>query len=91
MALFYSDNREPFKGRPGDFAKYPATAKYLEHYANYIILDRILQAPKDLAERGQAAKELTLCEKKLAYWTRHPNFVRAEAERGVAKLKALWA
>ncbi|MFD2260768.1 hypothetical protein [Chelativorans composti] len=33
---------------------------------------------------------MTIAEKKLAFWSRHPNFDKEEAMRGVEALKRAW-
>ncbi|GAA4523278.1 hypothetical protein GCM10023174_04920 [Chelativorans composti] len=41
-------------------------------------------------EKRQARLEMTIAEKKLAFWSRHPNFDKEEAMRGVEALKRAW-
>lgn len=89
--IFYADNTQRASGPVTGYLQWPAVKKYLEHYGNYLILDAISKAPKNPAEKRQALKEMTMCEKKLTYWTRHPNYDRREAEAGISSLKKQWA
>lgn len=90
MSIFYADNTQRPAGPVTGYLHWPAVKKYLEHYGNYLILDAISKAPKNAVEKRQALKEMTICERKLTYWQRHPNFDDQEAKRGVAVLKAQW-
>lgn len=89
--FFYSENTGPRGPSKIPFHVWRATDRYLDHYSNYLILDAMLRAPRDRAERVQVVKELAICERKLAFWARHPNYNGAEADRGRAALKAAWA
>lgn len=90
MSIFYADTPSRPDGPVSGYLRWPAVKKYLEYYGNLLILDAISKKPKDPAEKRQALKEMTMCEKKLAYWTRHSNFDQAEVSKGIALLKAQW-
>ncbi|WP_156421582.1 hypothetical protein [Aureimonas sp. AU40] len=66
------------------------TKHYLKHYANSLYLAFIAKSTKDGAERRQAESELAIAERKMAYWRRHPNYVQADALKGIADLKKQW-
>lgn len=89
MAIFYADNRD--SDAKIDVWRMDGTKAYLRHYENYLMLDFISKASKDREEVRRSRVELTMCEKKLAFWQRHPKYDDADAKRGVAKLKAMWA
>ncbi len=90
MHIFYSDQRSEGGAVSVPYEKWNANKGYLKHYENYLMLDFISKASKDGRERAQARKEMDICERKLAFWTRHPNYDQAEVTRGVQKLKAMW-
>lgn len=74
----------------GGFSSYhsqDATAQYLRHYENYLLLHYIARHCPDYVARRQALGELPTCEKKLARWMAHQNFNLQEATRGVLELK----
>jgi hypothetical protein len=91
MAIIYSDTEPRRTGRPPiPYERWNATKHYLEHYTNLLFLSAIVARPKDPLEKRQALKELSICERKLEYWTRHPNFDRDEVVRGCLALKTQW-
>jgi hypothetical protein len=87
MKFFYSDTepREPWRGgRPPD----PHVA-YLNHLRNWFELKRYY-ALGTLPDKLQATRELVICERKLDYWRRKPDF---NQEKVIAKqriLAAMW-
>jgi hypothetical protein len=89
MSLIYSEQREPFTGAV-DFHKLNAVKGYLRHYENLLYLT-FMHQNGTTAEKMQAAKELTICERKLKWWQNHPNYDAKEALRGVNSLKSAWA
>lgn len=89
MCLVYDDTSvgPPFKG--GSIANWNPLPPYLKHYENYLYLKFVL-AKGNLDERFQASKELKICDRKLAFWTKHPNWDPSQAAVEVNKLKARW-
>ena len=67
-----------------------ATKGYLTHYANKLYLSFILEKSTDRAEKQQASKELLICDRKLEYMKRHPNYDHKAVLLGVEKLKKDW-
>jgi hypothetical protein len=90
MSIFYSENEAPFKGEPTPYHKMPATKFYLNHYNNMLILKAIEQRPKNPQEKQQATREIAICQRKLDYWSKHPNFDQETVTRECAALKKLW-
>ncbi|AMB48326.1 hypothetical protein [Methylobacterium sp. AMS5] len=88
-AIFYADNKSG-EGVKIDVWRMNGTKAYLRHYENYLMLDFIAKSTKDREEQRRARVELTMCEKKLEFWKRHPKYDHDEAKAGVAKLKAMW-
>ena len=56
-----------------DPSRVNASAQYLKHYENRLYLEFMVEKGT-LAEKHQAKKELAMCDRKLAYWERQPNF-----------------
>lgn len=86
----YSDSAPVQTGNIVPYHRQNANAGYLRHYSNYLYLDFILKNSKDMGEKHQVAKELTICERKLKYWRQHANFVQAAVLPEVEKLKKQW-
>lgn len=71
--------------------KLNGTSGYLRHYENYLFLHFVAKNERSTwQEKAQARKELTICEQKLAWWSKHPNYDHDEAVRGVEQLKRMW-
>ena len=90
MHFCYEDNPARFAGGSINYNTMKANEGYLRHYANYLYLDFIIANSDKMQERHQAAKELTKCEKKLDWWSKHANFESKVVLEGVAKLKKDW-
>lgn len=90
--FFYSDTeKRPFNPRGMHPKDMDGTRGYLRHYANYLELQFFATSPRTTDhEKRQARLELTICERKLTYWSHHPRYVHAEALRGVDDLKRMW-
>ncbi|RWB95607.1 MAG: hypothetical protein EOQ56_28070 [Mesorhizobium sp.] len=91
MAYFYTNTRDPDAPQLNVW-KMNGTKAYLRHYDNYLFLDFVSKNPRASdREKRQARLELTICEQKLSYWRKHPNYDEAEAQRGVQGLKHNWS
>lgn len=83
MMFFYSDTgpKTDFKANIWEM---PANTCYLNHFSNFLFLNFMLKKGT-FQEVQQATKELEICEKKLAFWKKHPLFnediVNKEKER----------
>lgn len=88
--IFYSDSPAPFTGRGARYQDMDATKHYLNHYSNYVILSKIAEAPKDFNEKLRAEKEIKMAQKKMDYWTKHPNYDHKLALKGIEEIKNLW-
>lgn len=87
---FYSDAKSENVGNV-DIWRMNGTTAYVNHYDNLLFLQFILHNPlSSEVERRQARKEMEICEKKLEFWRRHPNYVHEEALRRVNDLKKNW-
>ena len=92
MAHFcYSEEREPFRGRPIPYHEQPAVQYWRKHYANSLYLRFIHTSPlSSFQERAQARKELDICDRKMATWARHPNWTAEEAAKVRAEEDTKW-
>ncbi|RWI35515.1 hypothetical protein [Mesorhizobium sp.] len=90
MAYFYTDTKAP--GAPQiNVWKMNGTNGFMRHYENYLFLQFVTKNPRaSEAEKRQARHELTICEGKLAFWRRHPNYDHEEAMQRVNVLKKQW-
>ena len=88
MALVYDEiSQGGFTGfNP---AKCDATKVYMTHYRNSLYLTFML-AKGTRIERGQATKELVICERKLVYWERQSNYDEGRAEKLMVEEKKKW-
>ncbi|PZR92305.1 MAG: hypothetical protein DI537_14065 [Stutzerimonas stutzeri] len=88
--FFYSDSTSGGQSTVNVW-KMNGTKGYLRHYENYLFLSFVMNNPlASRVERAQATKELAICEKKLAFWRRHPLYVHEDAMKGVNDLKQNW-
>ena len=87
--FIYSDTA-PKSGAMTPYHKQNADRGYLTHYANYLYLSFILNQSDSLAEKHQAQKELTICERKLNWWAKHANFNSDYVIAEVGKMKREW-
>lgn len=89
-SIFYDDDRRaPFN--PALAARVKPNSAWAKHYENYLILSAMLAAPRSLAEKFQVVKELAICERKLAYWARNPEFDQAASLAEAERQKRMWA
>jgi len=87
--IFYSDEGG-YSGPPRNLADVNATKRWLDHASNMLVLKAMEQDSRDAREKAQITKELRICERKMTYWERHQNFVRRDAEIGLAELRRAW-
>lgn len=89
--IVYEENPMPRSGASFDFGAADATKFYLEHYRNWKLLQFIsTNTLATFAEKQQARKELTICDRKLAYWSKHPNFDTKRMQAGVVEIDKEW-
>ena len=79
-----------YTGPPLDLSKMDGTARYLSHYENLLVL-QFFHTKGTRLEKQDAALEMVICERKMAFWRRHPLYIHADALKGIAKLKKPWA
>lgn len=90
MSIIYNEN-EPrnFSGGVNIYAMNPHKP-FEKHLRNWFYLDFIAKNSDDFKEKGQAEKELVICQRKIDYWKKHPNFERSEEERITNLVKKEW-
>lgn len=72
-----------------DVWKMNGTKAYMRHYEQKMFL--LFMAKKgNQTERWQAEKELVICERKLAFWDKHPNTDGEAVLRQVAQMNKDW-
>ncbi len=84
--ICYSDTE--LRG-PGGVIRVDPTKAYLRHYDNYLYLQFLSRKSPDPRERGQALRELTICERKMKYHERTADKAAMLAGIQIAKRKWL--
>lgn len=91
MGIVYSDNDGPASRYPVRYENLDATKHWLTHFGNHCYLSFIFKNSQDRTEKHQANKEISIADKKMAYWRRHPNFDVQNAEAGKLRILNQWA
>lgn len=88
--FFYSDQTEQFSGNL-DLSRMNATKHWLRHFGNSLELKWLMGHPQTtIHEKAQARKEMVICERKMAFWARQPNYDKHQALLGAEELKRQW-
>ena len=91
MYIIYDDNEVRIqRGRPKPYHEQDAVGNWLRHYSNGKYLTFFVQHETDLTDRLRAQHELTICERKMAYWKRHMNWNAKEASRAAEPIDKMW-
>lgn len=91
MHFIYEDN--PIRKRsnkPFSIEDFDATEQYLKHFGNSLELAFFL-ANGNREEKQRASKELAICDRKMLFWKRAPNFDIKMAANGCDRLKRKWS
>jgi hypothetical protein len=92
MFIVYDDQPSLPSFKRFDFENANAVKQYLTHYSNHLLLQFIANhSQASFSERQQARKELEICDRKLDYWRRHPNYNSALANAGVIQMNKEWS
>ena len=89
-SIVYSEEKEPFTGRPVPYDQQPAVRHWARHYANWLYLSFIKKNSDDRAEVRQAEHELRVCQQRMDHWQRHANWSAEEAAAARAAEDAKW-
>jgi hypothetical protein len=96
--FIYEDNPVRTNLRPVKYENLDATKYWLRHYDNMLYLQfidknegRDGRPQLTLPEKLRIGHEQKICQQKLDYWARHPNYDQPAALRGAEELKNKWA
>jgi len=91
MAFFYDDTRIAIGRGDSGFnpARYNAVNCYMTHFENSLFLNFMMENGTPL-EKNQAAKELTIAERKMKYWRMQPHFDQTIALKECQRAKRKW-
>lgn len=89
MGLIYEENPVRMAGSFNP-AKCNANDQWLKHFKNSLYLSFMLKHGNRV-ERHQASKELVICERKMAYWSRQPHFVQRKSQEDAIRAKKEWS
>lgn len=93
ITLVYGDTRgEPFQSKIpiSEWDEDTVMKVWKKHRENRAFLF-FMYKNGTIAEKQQAAKELEICDRKLAFWERHPQFNRETAGRFAQEIMKQWA
>jgi len=92
--MFIYSNTQPNTFDPKSAVPYHeqnANRHYIRHYENFMFLKFILNHKDSTRnECTQATKELTICERKMNYWYKHPNYDQDVILPMITKIKRGW-
>ena len=60
-----------------------------KHVDNWFMLS-FMRTKGNFTEKFQATKELGICDRKLAFWAKHPRFIHDDAMAYIASKKKVW-
>ena len=86
--LVYSDT-EPKTAFTGSLSSINPNRAFKNHLENWFFLKLTLRNG-NMIDRHQASKELAICDRKLEYWQRKPEFDMKQAEKDIAELRSRW-
>lgn len=84
----YSDS-QPRSANPVNVWRMNPNKAFMNHYANFLFLDFILNNG-NYQERQQARKEIAICERKMRFWEKHPDFNKTTVRLEKEKLHVAW-
>lgn len=87
--MFCYSEKSAAPAHPIDVWKMNAVEAYMRHFENFLFLDFMLNNGND-AEKRQSSVEMEICERKMKFWERHPNFVSATVQALKEKRLAEW-
>ena len=94
MGIAYDDSVY-YGGKPFSFSDIQnmyegqVMGAWRKHVDNWFMLS-FMRTKGNIGEKFQATKELGICEKKLAFWERHPRFNKDLAKETIASKKKEW-
>jgi len=92
MSLVYGDEipRGKFSGRPiGEWSTAAVLGAWKVHVENRCFL-AFMYSKGTIQEKMKAGQELSIADRKISFWERHPNFDAAAAGQLNAQIKRNW-
>lgn len=89
--LYDTDSGGSHAGPPRRLENADATRHWLQHFSNSLILSLICQVSTDAREKIQVGREMQICQRKMAFWERHPRYLPQTAQTEATKLRRAWA
>lgn len=90
MAFFYKDNSEPFTGGVS-LSKLNKNKMYRNHLENLMFLEFVSRNTTDFREKHQAEKEIVIAKRKMAFWSKFPDFDNRQGMLDMQELKRHWS
>lgn len=87
--ILYSDEKLPFTGKV-KIDQMDPHKKWIVHYGNYRFLKFMYDNSTDRSERFQAGKEMSIAQRKMDWWKRHPKWNPAIIQPMRAKVDSDW-
>lgn len=75
---------------PGFMDEHDFVRIYCNHFENLMYLTFIQRNTNNIKERAQAAKEIEIANKKIAWWGKQPKFVKELAEPKLQAIRKKW-
>jgi hypothetical protein len=88
LMFFYSDTA-PKTVSDINVWKMNGSKGYLRHFANYLVLCFFAKSGSR-EERAAIEKEILICQRKLTFWERHPNYDAALVQREKERMIKEW-
>jgi hypothetical protein len=90
MHFFYSENQPYTSNRPFRASDYNPNTQIKKHLENWFYLRFIQTQTDSIIERQQATKELTICDRKIEFWKRQPDYCFEEFAETVNYMQKLY-
>jgi hypothetical protein len=89
-SILYDDDDPGRVFHPSIALRMDPTRQYLKHYDNLMYLTWIRTYSDRPLERYRANKEISVCERKLKYWSERAGYDAVLSLRGVDQIKRRW-
>ncbi|MGV1754902.1 hypothetical protein [Agrobacterium sp. CG674] len=87
--MFYSDTA-PRTASDINVWKMDGSKGYLRHFDNLLVL-QFFAKNGSRQERAEIEKEIIICNRKLSFWEKHPNYDAAIVQREKEKMIRQWS
>jgi hypothetical protein len=89
--IIYPDNEIRQQRHPVKYSDMNANKHWLTHYSNSKYLTFFSQHETTLTDRLRALHELTICQRKMDYWKRHPNWDLSTLTSQIQQIDKEWS